>query len=102
MKKGKQTLRKPDPLLLLTVLVALGVLFTTGVGAGERFSLTSLDFADMLDGDVTMARIGASGAGLHLSVESEPGMEHVHPVSQISGREQNKTASVFLSVRMPW
>ena len=102
MKKGKQTLRKPDPLVLLTVLVAVGVLVTTGVDAGERFRLGSQNFADMLDGDVSLTQLGHSGAGLHLSVESVPGTQQLLTASQMSGREQNKMPGVFLSVRMPW
>jgi len=102
MKKGKQILRKADPLMLLTALVAAGVLFTTVVDAGEGFRLGSLDFADILDGDVTMAQVGRSGAGLHLSVESASGKQQLLPASRMSAREQMNMPGVFLSVRAPW
>jgi hypothetical protein len=99
MMRSKNINHKPDSLLAL--LVTLGVMLTATAGASESF-LSKPNFADLQDGDVTLASSGRRGAGIHMSFMSPSllggGNQSSHVVASSAGTLPN----VYLSLRLPW
>ena len=97
--KSKHTNHKPDT--LLRVLVTLGVLLAATAGASESF-LSKPNFADLQDGDVTLASSVRSGAGVHMSFMSPSllggGSQSSHVVSSSAATLPN----IYLTLRLPW
>ena len=99
MMKGRNTNHNPD--MRLVMLVTLGVMMTATAGAAESF-LSKPNFADLQDGDVTLARAKHSGAGIHMSFMS-PSVLHGYSQSNQAASGQNGTLpNVYLSLRLPW
>ena len=101
MLGNKKLIRKPDPLMLLTLLVFVGMFMTTAVDAGETF-FSNPDLADLLDGEVKLAEAGRGDVEFHMSFQTPAS---VYEGMQASSRNQQQSISlsdVYLSVRLPW
>ena len=101
MLGNKKLIRKPDPLMLLILLVSMGVFMTAAVDAGETF-FTNPSLTDLLDGDVRLAEAGRGDVGLHMSFQAPAS---VYEGMQADNRNQQQSVSlsnVYLSVRLPW
>lgn len=99
---GKKRInRKPDPMMLMTLLVGLSVFMTTAVDAGETF-FSNPNLSDLINGDIKLTEVGHRGAGLHMSFQT--------PLDDVSSAkpgnrdvDQNVAAAdVVLSLRIPW
>jgi len=101
MFKHKHTHRKPDPLILLVILVSLAVMMTSVVGAAEP-SPEPMSLTDLLDGEFMVAPVGRHGAGLHLSYENNPYLQQEAKKNSLSVQPVVPYPTVFLSVRVPW
>jgi hypothetical protein len=99
MMKSRNTNRKPD--MLLALLVTLGVMMTSTAGAAESF-LSKPNFADLQDGDVTLARAEHGGAGLHMSFISPSALLGNNQSSQAAISQNGTLPNVYLSLRLPW
>jgi hypothetical protein len=94
--------RKPDLLLVLTLLTGLGVLMTATVDAEERlFSnidlFNNVGIDDLMDGNVQVA--GNHRAGLHLSVDS---MSQAAQYHSPHGLQFTDDADVYFSWKLSW
>ena len=94
----RQTIRKPAPLLIVTLLTIVCVFSISSAKAEEPILggvnlFKSMQFEDLYDGDVRMA--GSEQAGLHLSAGSAPNASPY--VSQHGGGAKSDTG-----VRMSW
>ena len=101
MFKHKHTHRKPDPLMLLFILVSLAVLMTSAVQAAEP-GLHTMTLTDLLDGEFMVAPVSRHGAGLHMSY-----LGNVHGYQEpkrnaLGTQPAAASPTVFLSVRIPW
>ncbi|MGB5179431.1 MAG: hypothetical protein WBP44_11955 [Gammaproteobacteria bacterium] len=101
MFKHKHTHRKPDPLMLLVLLVSLAVMMTTAADAAEP-GLHTLNLTDILDGEFMVAPVGRHGAGLHFSYQTNPYLNVESGKNSVSKQPAATSPSVFLSVRIPW
>jgi hypothetical protein len=97
--KGKHTNHKSCTLRAL--LVTLGVMLTSTAAASGSF-LSKPSFADLQDGDVTLASSQRSGAGFHMSFmpPSLPGQAG-HPSHAVTSSTVT-LPDVYLSLRLPW
>ena len=92
------TVRKPAPLLLVTLLT-IGCIFSISSAKAEESILgganlfRSMQFQDLYDGDVRMA--GSDRAGLHLSAGSAPNASRY--VSQHADASKSE-----VGIRMSW
>ncbi len=99
MMKSKQKKRKPHTLLAL--LVTTGVMLTSTAGASGSF-LSKPNFADLQDGDVTLASSGRNGAGIHMSVTSPSLSGGSSQPSDAVTSSAVMLPNVYLSLRLPW
>ncbi len=93
--------RKPDPLILLVILVGLCVMMTSVVQAAEPFPRT-MDLEDLLDGEVMVAPVGRHGAGWHLSYLNNPNLHEQARNNRLSVQPIAHSPTFFLSVQVPW
>lgn len=101
MFKHKFTHRKPDPLMLLVILVSLAVMTTAAAeSAGPTHQTMSL--TELLDGEFMVAPVGRHGAGLHLSYLGDPDLHEGSRKDSLSVQKVTPSPTVFLSVRVPW
>ena len=101
MFKHRHTHRKPDPLMLLVILVSLAVMMTSAAQAAEP-DLHSMTLTDILDGEFLVAPVGRHGAGLHLSYLGNPTV-YEEPKRNVLGKQPTAASpTVSLSVRIPW
>ena len=96
---GKQTYHKPCTLLAL--LVTLGVMLTSTAAASGAF-LSKPNFADLQDGDVTLASSQRSGAGVHMSFTSPSFPGRTSQSSHVVTSSSLTLPNVYLSLRLPW
>ena len=101
MFKHKHTHRKPDPLMLLVILVSLAVLMTSAAQAAEP-GLHSVTLTDILDGEFMVAPLSRQGAGLHLSYQGNTTAYAEPKRNALSTQPAAASPTVFLSVRIPW
>jgi hypothetical protein len=104
MFKHKHTCRKPDPLILLVIIVSLAALMTSTTAAADPF-LNTLGPTDLQNGDLVVAPVGRHGAGVHLSYETSPyRAETIHASGTTTGSSKSvsRPPSLFLSVKIPW
>jgi len=102
MMKSRHTKHRLDPLVLLALLVTLGVMMTSTVGAAELsiFSKPSLD--DLQDGDITLARAEHGGAGIHMSFMSPSELcRNSDPDAVVTG-DYGTLPDIYLSLRLSW
>ena len=101
MLKKKRNIRKPDPLMLVTLLVGLSFFMMTAVDASESF-FSAPNLPDLIDGDITLTKVGHQGAGIHMSFQT-PATAFANSQPESRNASQNEpVADVFLSVRIPW
>jgi len=104
MFKHKPTCRKPDPLMLLVILVSLAALMTSTTAAAEPF-LNTLSLTDLRNGDLAVAPVGRHGARMHLSYKAST---YTYEASRsattntVSTRAVAPSPTLFLSVNIPW
>ena len=101
MMKSRYTKHRLDPLILLAVLVTLGVVLTATVSAEETF-LSKPNFDDLQDGDVTLARAGRGGAGIHMSFMLPSALNGNSQSSAVLTSQALSVPDVYLSLRLPW
>jgi hypothetical protein len=99
MMRSEHTNRKPDTLLAL--LVTLGIMLTSTAAASELV-FSKPDFADLQDGDVTLARSDRSGAGVHMSFMSPSLLGGSSQSSHVVSSSAGTLPNVYLSLRLPW
>ncbi len=105
MIRGHRHHRKPDPLLLLVAAVALGVVTTTVVNAGEPivFTTPALSGSQFSTGQgVVGTAIGARGARLQVSLSPPPEVETSLIRSGANERDLERLSDIFLSLYYPW
>ena len=101
MLRKKRNFRKPDPLMLITLLVSLSVFMTTAVDANETF-FSNPNLPDLINGDLTLTKIGHIGAGIHMFYKT-PANELTDTHSgNLNGSQNEAAPDVFLSLRVPW
>ena len=101
MLGNKNLIRKPDPLMLLTLLVFVGMFATTAVDAGETF-FSDPGLVDLLDGEVKLAEAGRGDVGFHMTFQTPASVyERVHAGSR-NQQQSISLSNVYLSVRLPW
>jgi len=101
MFKHRHTHRKPDPLMLLVILVSLAVMMTSAAQAAEP-GLETMSLTDILDGEFMVAPVGRQGAGLHLSYLGNPTVYEEPKRNALGTQPTAASPAVFLSVRIPW
>ena len=101
MLKQKRFLRKPDPLMLVSLLVSLSVFTTTAVDAGESF-FSKPNLPDLIAGNITLTEIGRTGGGLHLSFQTPATTVKNEQHDFRNGSLREPAADLSLSVRIPW
>ena len=101
MFRKKRIIRKPDPLMLMTLLVSLSVLMTTTVDAGESF-FSNPNLPDLINGDITLTEVGHRGAGIHMSFQTPVNEINNAQPGNLDAGHNEPVADVFLSVRIPW
>jgi len=98
---NKNLIRKPDPLMLLTLLVCVGAFTTTAVDAGETF-FSNPTLADLRDGDLRLAEAGGGDVGVHMTFQT-PATAYDGMHADSRNRQQSVSSpNVYLSVRLPW
>jgi hypothetical protein len=101
MLTRKRFFRKPDPLMLVSLLVSLSVLMTTAVDASESF-FSKPNLPDLIAGDITLTEVGRSGAGIHMSFQTPATAVQKEQHDFRNGSRGEPAADLFLSVRIPW
>ena len=101
MLKGKFQIRKPDPLILLAMVVGFSALMPATATAAETF-FSKPGFDDFMDGDVKVARMGQRGPAVHMSVISPADVRHGEMINASAVRQAAAVPEVYLSVRLPW
>jgi len=104
MFKHKHTFRKPDPLMLLVILVSLAAMMTSTTAAAEPV-LNTLSLNDLRNGDLAVAPVGRHGAGLHLSYKTSSYRKEAskaYDTRTVSSRTVAPSPTLFLSVKIPW
>jgi hypothetical protein len=86
---------------LLALLVTLGVMLHSTAAASESF-LTNPNFADLKDGDVTLATSQRSGAGIHMSFISPSSLGGNSQPDHVVTGSTGALPNVYLSLRLPW
>lgn len=101
MLKARFQIRKPAALMMPALVVLISLLASTGAAAAETFfSKPSLD--DLMDGDVTVARMGQRGPAVHMSVISPANMRPGEPVRAGAVQQTDVTPEVYLTISLPW
>ena len=105
--RGKNLTRKPDPLILLALVVTLGAVMSTTVQAAETFQFQSQSrlsrlTADFDENGYRLTSLGNTDAGLHISMNPPADVEKSYHASGGSMRGMHNKSDVFLSVRLPW
>ena len=105
--RGKNLTRKPDPLILLALVVTLGAVMSTAVQAAEPFLFQSQSrlarlTADFDENGYRLTSLGSSDAGLHVAMNSPADVEKSYHASGGSKRGMHNKSDVFLSIRLPW
>jgi hypothetical protein len=105
--RGKYLTRKPDPLILLALVVTLGAVMSTTVQAAEPFQFQSQSrlarlSADFDENGYRLSRLGDTDAGLHISMNPPPDVEKSYHASGGSMHGMHNKSDVFLSIRLPW
>jgi hypothetical protein len=105
--RGKNLTRKPDPLILLAVVVTLAALMSTTVQAAEPFQFEPQSrfarlTADFDENGYRLTGLGNTDAGLHVSMTPPADVEKSYHASGGSKRGMHNTSDVFLSIRLPW
>jgi hypothetical protein len=101
MPRRKHFFRKPDPLMLMTLLVSLGVFMTTAVDASESF-FSNPNLPDLINGDITLSAVGHRGAGVHMSFQTPATIIEEEQHDYRNGTHSTPAPDIFLSVRIPW
>jgi hypothetical protein len=104
MFKHKHSCHKPDPLMLLVILVGLALLMTSMASAAAP-AFSAMRLADLKNGDLVVAPVGGQGAGFHLSYQANPYRYQASRVSAsnpFSSQAVTSTPTFFLSVHIPW
>ena len=101
MLRNKRFFRKPDPLVLLSVLVSLSVFMTTVVDASESF-FSNPNLPDLIDGNITLTEVGRSGAGIHMSFQTPATRVENEQHDFRNGRQSEPEPDLFLSLHIPW
>ena len=97
--KSKHTNHKTCTLQAL--LVTLGVMLTSTAAASGSF-LAEPNFADLQDGDVTLASSERSGAGVHMSFMSPSLPVRDSQPSYGVTSSVDTLPNVYLTLRLPW
>lgn len=101
MHRKKRIIRKPDPLMLMALLVSLSMLMTTTVDAGESF-FSDPNLSDLVNGDLKLTEVGHRGAGIHMFFQTPVNeLDDVAPDPREFAQNE-PVADFFLSVRIPW
>jgi len=105
--RGKNLTRKPDLLIVLAVVVALGALMSTTVQAAEPFQFKPQSrfaklTADFDENGYRLTGFGKINAGLHVSMSPPPDVEKSYHASGGSKHGMSNQSDVFLSIRLPW
>jgi hypothetical protein len=101
MMKNRNSRHRPDPLMLLAILVMLGAMMTSTASAGESF-LSKPSFTDLEDGDITLAGAEQGGAAIHMSFMSPSVLHGNNPSDQVVINQSGTLPDVYLSLRLPW
>jgi hypothetical protein len=102
MMKSRYPKRRPDPLMLLAVLVTLGVMMTSTVGAAESF-FRNPSFTDLQDGDITLAGAEHGSASIHMSFMPPSALNMNRDPSYLVLTDFTwSMPDVYLSLRLPW
>jgi len=102
MLGNKKLIRKPDPLMLLTLLVSMGVFMTTAVDAGETF-FSKPSLADLWAGDIRLAEAARGDVGVHMTFQTPATVYDGGMQADNRNRQQSiSPPNVYLSVRLPW
>jgi len=101
MLRNKRFFRKPDPLMLIFVLVSLSVFMTTAVDAGESF-FSKPNLPDLIAGNITLAEVGRHGAGIHLSFQTPATFIQKEQHDFRNGSQSEPAPDFSFSVRIPW
>jgi hypothetical protein len=101
MFKNKHPYRKPDPLLLLTLLVGMALLMTSAVDAAESLNNT-MSLSDLKDGEIIFTPVGRHGATMNMSYQSNPYLYEPTKTRLIDVQQLASSPTFFLSVRVPW
>ena len=106
MIRGKSHRRRPDPLLLLAAAVVLGAVMTTAVTAGELFNFfprpESAYRLTPQDSGYTVARMGHSGGGLHVSLTPPRELPQDFHDGGDSAQGEDMLSHVYVYLRYPW
>lgn len=105
--RGKHLIRKPDPLILLAVVVTLFALISTTAQAAEPFQFEPQSrfvrlTAGFDENGYRLTGMGKSAAGLHISMNPPPDVEKSYRASGAPKRGIRNQSDVFLSIRLPW
>jgi hypothetical protein len=101
MLRSKRFFRKPDPLMLISVLVSLSVFMTTAVDASDSF-FSKPNLPDLIAGDITLAEVGRRGAGIHMSFQTPASIVQKEQHDFRNGSQSEPAPDFFFSVRIPW
>jgi hypothetical protein len=101
MLRWKHPYRKPDPLLVLTLLVSLAVMVTSAVNAADAIDYT-LDFSNLKDGEVQIVPPGHHGATMHMSYQTNPYMYEPPAIRRLDTQLPASSPTFYLSLRVPW
>ena len=103
MFKHKHSYRKPDPLMLLVLLVSLAALMTSTTAAADPLH-NNVSLTDLKNGDLMVAPVGRHGARVHFSYETST--YHIESAnasgSTVSSKAVAPTPTLLLSVKIPW
>jgi hypothetical protein len=96
---------KPDVLLLLALVAALGV-FLSGRAHAEKYlfsenGISVPHFSQLMDGDLRLAPVGHGGGVLQMSFNSPSQENRALYVSQ-SDNAAGLDQGIRLSVKLPW
>jgi len=86
--------------LLLFMVAGCSTLVSTATAADTFFSKP--DLGDLMDGDVTVARMGQRGPAVHMSFISPADVRVGKTVTASAVRQSTAMPEVYLSVRLPW
>ncbi|HYQ73081.1 MAG TPA: hypothetical protein VET88_14270 [Gammaproteobacteria bacterium] len=100
--KGKHTKGRLDPLMLLALFVTLAVMMTSTVSAAEESFISNPSFADLEDGDITLAGAERNGAGIHMSFMSPSMLNGNNRAEYVPASQNGLMPDVYLSLRLPW
>ena len=106
MLRSKHRFRKADPLLLLAAVVALGVVISTSVQAGDEFSLSPSAFTDRVSVMLTRANLVAGRdnvtEGFQFSMRPPPDIRAGMDGQGKRAGGFDGSADIYLSWRLRW